>query len=243
MNIVKGTSDKYIYDSTLDIIIPTQHVYDSYNNVIFSNDMRVISKLIQRYKFFEKIKDLPGDIVELGVFKGSGIALWCKLLELYCTYSNKKVIGFDFFDGNNETVATFQQGKKMQSVYDRVNHSDLTIEGVEANLQKLQLSFPKHILVKGDVIQTTKEFVRENPGLRISLLYIDVDLSEPTYHSLCNLWEHIIPGGYIVFDEYDLHKFDECDGVDKFLKEKNIDYNIISTNIFGPTAYMIKKSF
>ena len=25
------------------------------------------------------------------------------------------------------------------------------------------------------------------------------------------------------------------------LKEKNIDYNIISTNIFAPTAYMIKK--
>jgi hypothetical protein len=241
MNIVKGISEKYVYDNTLDIIIPNQDIYDSYNNLIFSNDVRVISKLFQRFKFFEKIKHLPGDIVELGVFKGSGIALWCKLLELNCTYSNKKVIGFDFFDSKNTVVGSFQQGKTMQSVYDRVEEEDLTLEGVEKNLKKLQLSFPKHILVKGDVVHTTKEFTQSHPGLRIALLYIDVDLSEPTYHSLCNLWEHIIPGGYIVFDEYELHKFDECVGVDKFLKEKNIEYNVISTNMFGPTAYMIKK--
>jgi hypothetical protein len=50
------------------------------------------------YDFFNKVKELPGDIVELGVFKGSGIATFSKFLEIYCPNSNKKIIGFDIFD-------------------------------------------------------------------------------------------------------------------------------------------------
>jgi len=241
MEIFTSKNEKLNYEKNISYIDSSQHLFDSYNNLIFSNDIRILQKLFERFKFFEKIKDLPGDIVELGVFKGSGIGLWCKLLELYNTYSNKKVIGFDFFDASNNEIEKFDQGKTMQHIYNRVNHNDLSVESVEFNLKKMELSFPKYILVKGNVINTTKEFVEKNPGLRISLLYMDLDLSEPTYHSLCNLWDCIVPGGYIIFDEYDYHKFDECIGVDKFLKEKNIDYNIISTNIFAPTAYMIKK--
>lgn len=234
-------TDKYEYDKHLNIIIPSQELYDSFNKLMFSNDIRILNRLLQRYNFFQKVKDLPGDIVELGVFKGSGIATWCKFIELTHAYSSKKVIGFDLFDANNTVMQSFNNGHTMQPVYNRVQHSDLSIESVEHNLSQLQLCFPKHILVKGDVVHTTKEFVEQNPGLRISLLYIDVDLAEPTYHSLKNLWNNIVPGGYIIFDEYESHKFDECVGVDKFLKEFNLEYNIISTNSFGPSAYMIKK--
>ena len=41
----------------------------------------------------ELTKDLPGDIVELGVFKGSGVATFLKFIEIFCTHSNKKIIG------------------------------------------------------------------------------------------------------------------------------------------------------
>jgi hypothetical protein len=232
---------KYKIDD-LNQIIPENDVYKSFNNFIFSNDVRVIGKLLQRYKFFEKIKDMPGDIVELGVFKGSGVATWSKFLELNCTYSNKRVIGFDLFNANNNTIDNYDNGDKMKSVYNRVKSDELSLNSVENNLNNMQLSFKKHILVEGDIVQTTQAFVKENPGLRIALLYIDVDLCEPTYHGLKNLWNHILPGGYIVFDEYEFHKFDESSGVDKFLKEFNIPYEIKSTNSLGPTAYMIKKT-
>jgi hypothetical protein len=222
-------------------VIPEDCVYDAFNKFIFSNDVRVIGKLFQRYKFFNKIKHLPGDIVELGVFKGSGLATWCKIIELIDTYSTRKVIGFDLFNPDNTIMEGFEHGDKMQIVYDRVVHSDLSIENVKTNLQSMKLAVNRHILVKGDIIHTTKKFVADNPGARISLLYIDVDLGEPTYHGLKNLWHKIIPGGYIIFDEYDCHKFDESNGVDKFLKEFGIPYNIRTTGSLGPTAYMIKE--
>lgn len=45
--------------------------------------------------------ELPGDIVEIGVFKGTGIAQLLKLREIFIPSSNKKVIGFDLFSESN----------------------------------------------------------------------------------------------------------------------------------------------
>jgi hypothetical protein len=67
-----------------------------------------------------------------------------------------------------------------------------------------------------------------------------VDIERPTYHALSGLWERLLPGGCILFDEYEYHAFSESNGVDKFLKEKQIKYNLISTDWIAPSAYMIK---
>ena len=50
-----------------------QSIYDSYNKVIFSADTRVINKMVKRIELYQQIKELPGDIVEVGVFKGAGL--------------------------------------------------------------------------------------------------------------------------------------------------------------------------
>ena len=74
-------------------------------------------------------------------------------------------------------------------------------------------------------------------------LYIDVDIERPTYVTLKYFWDRLLPGGIIVFDEYEYHKFSESCGVEKFLKEKNIKYNLKSTNWIAPTCYLIKEDF
>ena len=78
--------------------ISSDNNYLSFNDFIFSNDIKILGKLLHRYDYFNKVKDLPGDIVELGVFKGSGIATFSKFLEIYCPNSNKKIIGFDAYN-------------------------------------------------------------------------------------------------------------------------------------------------
>ena len=72
-------------------------------------------------------------------------------------------------------------------------------------------------------------------------MYVDLDLNEPVYESLKNLWDRILHGGYIIFDEYEYHKFDESNGVDRFLKDFNIKYEVLSTNWMAPSAFLIKK--
>ena len=220
---------------------PAQQIYDSFNSFIFSNDIRIIGKLLHRFSFFEKTKHLAGDIVEVGVFKGSGVASWLKMIEIYMPHSNRKVIGFDIFDSKENIFTSFKNGDRMTAVLDRTTKNDLSLQKVTESLESTKISPSKFILVQGDVCKTAKTFVELNPGFRISLLYIDLDLDEPGYHSLLNLWDRIVPGGYIVFDEYEYHKFDESCGVDRFLKEKNIEYTIETTKFIGPTAFMIKK--
>jgi hypothetical protein len=222
--------------------IPSQNLYDSFNEFIFDKDIKVIGKLLHRFMFFEKTKNLPGDIVELGVFKGSGVATFIKFIEIFCTHSNKKVIGFDLFDSDNEIINSFENGDTMKIVYSKTTSNELLLDTVKNKLLNINNDSSKFMLIKGDVCKTTKDFTVENPGFRISLLYIDLDLNEPVYESLKNLWNRILPGGYIIFDEYEYHKFDESTGVDRFLKEFNINYEVVSTNWMAPTAYLIKKN-
>jgi len=227
--------------------LPSNDNYQNFNNFIFSDDIKIIGKLLHRFQHFQNVKDLPGDIVEVGVFKGSGVSSFMKFIEIFCPNSNKKVIGFDIFDVlESEKVLKSDKDidrESMNVIYDRVNHVDLTLESVTNNLINTKISTDKFILVKGDVEKSIPTFLQENPGFRISYLYIDVDIDRPTYFTLKYLWDRILPGGVIIFDEFEYHKYSESNGVEKFLKEKGFDFELKSTNWMAPTAFMYKKSW
>jgi hypothetical protein len=70
------------------------------------------------------------------------------------------------------------------------------------------------------------------------MLYLDLDLEQPTYYALMALWDRISSGGIVVFDEYAYHNWSESIGVDRFFKDKDI--KIKSLNFIAPTAYVVK---
>ena len=55
--------------------------------------------------------------------------------------------------------------------------------------------------MKGDVRLTIRPYLENNPHLLISMLYLDLDLYEPTEFALAALWQRVVPGGIVVFDE------------------------------------------
>lgn len=224
-----------------------QSIYDSFNNFIFSNDKKILGKLLFRYDFYNKVKNLPGDIVEIGVFKGSGVATFSKILHIFSPNSIKQIIGFDIFDPEKAKIILDEKDSvndniSMNQVYSRVNVEDRTLENVKKTLMNIDCN-PNFELIEGDVEITLPCYIENNPGLRISLLYIDVDIERPTYIALKYLWDKVVPGGIIVLDEYEYHIFTESSGVDKFLKEFKMEYNLISTNWFAPTCYIQKNKF
>lgn len=226
--------------------MPSEDVYSAFNSFMFSNDVKLLGKLLHRFEFFSKTKHLPGDIVEIGVFKGSGMATFSKFVEIYAPHSNKKIIGFDIFDDDQKDAILEKDGKfdktTMNLVYGKVETSELSLESVYKRLDRMEIH-KKYSLVKGDVVETLPKFLSENPGFRCALVYIDVDLERPTYAALTHLWDRLLPGGMVVFDEYEYHKFSESCGVEKFLKERSLEYSLVSTNWIAPTAYMVKKGF
>jgi hypothetical protein len=217
----------------------SQSIYDSFNSLMFSEDTRVFHKMVKKIELYNEIRSLVGDIVEFGVFKGAGMALFLKLTKLNEPHGLTKVIGFDYFKPANTLNDLSGTNKDlMQNVLTRVEEDELALVNVQARLDRVQN--PNYLLIKGEAVSMAKEYYDANPGARIKLLYMDLDVGEPTYHILKRLWDCIVVNGIIVCDEYGYHQWDESNGVDRFIKEIPGAYRIVNTNISSPTLYIVK---
>jgi hypothetical protein len=225
-----------------DSIHKNQEIFDAYNNFIFSNDKDIFYKMATRLRLFEMVKDLHGDIIECGVFKGAGLILWLKILNMYHPNDIKKVIGFDFFDSSFvDDLDSDIDKKTMDEVFTRckdLSEDDISLNGITNKILNSGFNENKFELIKGDITKTSKSFLIDRPGFRISLLYLDLDLEKPTYDTLENLYDRVVSGGLIVFDEYAYHAWSESNAVDNFAKK--YDLKIHNTFIKSPTAYIIK---
>jgi hypothetical protein len=219
-----------------------QDLYDAYNKFVMSSERKVFFKMYWRMKLFEMVKNLHGDIVECGVFKGAGLLLWLKMMDLEQQHSIKKVIGFDFF--GPEFVDSLKDDidrEAMKQVFARdtkLTTSDVSLQAITKKIENAGFKPNRYDLVQGDISKTSAEYIKDKPGFRISLLYLDLDLDEPTYDTLNALWHRVVPGGLVVFDEYAYHIWSESNAVDKFIKEKGLC--LYNTHIESPTAYIIK---
>lgn len=226
----------------LELTKESQSLFDSFNSFILSEDRRVFSKLISRALLYNEVKDIPGDIVECGVFKGTGLYTFLKLKGLYNPNSSKKVVGFDFFDTDQliSSISNKTDKEAMDVLFKERNFTHETSFKEYLSTKLIQDGFlnTDFELVNGDLSITSKEYSENNPGFKISLMYMDVDLEEPTYNALNNLWDNVTKGGIVVFDEYGYNKWSESKGVDRFIEEKNIE--IKSLNYMCPTAYIKK---
>ena len=68
-----------------------------------------------------------------------------------------------------------------------------------------------------------------------------MDIDAPTYVALDLLYEKVVKGGVIIFDEYGCDEWGESDAVDEWLK--NHPEIKLKTVYYGnsPTAYFFKK--
>ena len=249
------TSDgrfNYGFDDSVESLLEDHFNNFSINNLDLLKNFPVyarrihLKKFLAHYQLFLKIVDLPGDIVELGVFRGSSLMSWANFLEIHCMGDrHRKVFGFDNFAGFKEL--DLNDGKEDSSVGKVVggfNPSDTESRLLDAisifDNDRFIPFKPRVEVIKGDVEETIPLFVEENPGVRISLLHFDVDLYKPTMVALDHLWDLIVPGGIILFDEYAIPPWEgESKAVDEFFRDKRIELKRFSW-CSNPGAYMIK---
>ncbi len=187
-----------------------------------------LARFLCHYELFKKVVDLPGVIVDLGVFRGSSTFTWAKLCEIFCPTDIKKVVyGFDTFGGFPEL--SLEDGTENIE-------QDLTKGGyfggktIEKDLLAAQqaMNYDRHLrhrdrieFIKGDVLDTIPKFIaqKEN-GLRIALLNLDLDLYEPTKIALEYFVPKMVRGGIIILDEYAVDTFGgESKAVDEYFQK------------------------
>lgn len=174
---------------------------------LFSNRVAV-QTLITRYELYKMVLDIPGDIVECGVYQGNSF-LWLAhlsvILEPYAI--NRRFVGFDTFEG----FASIDSNKDPKDISSK-NFSDTSYEIIGKALKAIDVVRPvnkitRFELVKGDITVTVPNYIKENPAFTCAMLILDTDLYKPTLTALESFLPHMPKGSLVVFDEYNYENF------------------------------------
>jgi hypothetical protein len=181
-------------------------------------------KAFAHYEVFQKIRDLPGDIVECGVYKGASLLSFARFLETFCPGDRtRRVLGFDHFrgladrsekDGFDARVGNTGEG------WNPAQFRDTLFALVDAfNADSFVPQRARVELIDGDVRETAPQYVADNPGVRLSLLHLDMDLYEPTLAALEAFWPRLVTGGIVLLDEVAIREWPgETEALEEFFK-------------------------
>ncbi len=207
-----------------------------------------LKRFLAHAELFKLTLDVPGDIAELGVFRGLSLMTWANLLEAYAIGNRTKTVyGFDTWEGftdiDEKDGGTNEDAQKFVGGFSAEDHYEQLQDAIRIYDKDRFIPWkPRVKLVKGDISKTVPEFVKENPGVRFSLIHLDADLYEPTKVALENFWPLLTRGGLVLFDEYAIKDWaGESQAADEFFenlpgaKLKTLDWNN------APAAYLIKE--
>ena len=165
-----------------------------------------LKRFLALYELFKLVLPVKGSIVECGVFRGFGLMSWAKLSTMLEPENlTRRIYGFDTFAGfpshsdkDTNSVAMPEQGALYADSYE-----ELTTLLEEYDRDRFLGHIDKVHLVKGDVMETIPRFVTEHPHLVVSLLFLDLDLYEPTKAAIEYFLPRMPRGAVIAFDELD----------------------------------------
>ena len=189
---------------------------------------QAIAKFLAKYEIYKKILHINGSIVECGVLHGVGLLSFAKFSSILEPSNHiRKIIGFDTFQGfPNIDEKDNQTGNSSHFKLGGLKGSSL--QYVERAVKLYDLNrpishIPKIELVEGNLCETAPKYLENNPHLVVSLLYLDVDLYEPTRIALEVFVPRMPKGAVIVFDELNAKMFPgETIAVDEVLGLRNL---------------------
>lgn len=192
-----------------------------------------------------ELKDKPGSYVECGVYQGNTlftVAEHLKIIE-----DERDIYGFDTFEGFPDVKINkldhpsmfrklFEKGEITEDHYLKAREWTNNFEDLNHLTQDYFCDVSKVFdiadkyenikLIKGPFVESLKKI--NNP---IAVLFLDCDLYDSYMNCLSELYTLIIPGGYIIFDEYYSHKYPGARiAVNEFFKDKEGKFEMYKTH-------------
>lgn len=209
--------------------------WDSENEFYQNSDISRIGKLLYHYEIYKMIKDLPGDILEFGVFKGLSLIRLLTFRNLIENNFSRKIYGFDTFKKFPNQVRKSDKKLKKEFTADAGN----PISKIKLTQILKRKKIENFELIEGDVIKTLNPFLKKNDNLKISLLHLDMDVFNSTNFVLKKLIKKVVKNGIILIDDYGTVE-GATKAVDNFLiKNKKLELKKLN---FYKVPSFIKKS-
>lgn len=151
---------------------------------------------------------LPGDVAELGVYKGK----FARYLNQY--FPDRKLYLFDTFQGFDDRDFNIEKAK-----VNSIGKQDFSNTSVEAVLR--EMPFPEQCIAK-------KGFFPESAiDIDGSFVFVslDADLYEPIYRGLQFFYPKLVRGGYIFIHDFNNDYYKGVrKAVEQFCGEENLGY-------------------
>lgn len=185
---------------------------------------------------------LPGAFVECGVWKGGSVSLMAYVAEK--AQSGRDIWLFDSFEGLPEPTP---EDGKVAADYSSSRQSGNLVSigkcvGPLEDVRRLFFSVlklrGKNIHIEKGWFQHTLPEARKRMG-NIAILRMDADWYESTKCILENLFDSVVPEGYVIIDDYG--HWEGCKkAVDEFLRQRGVAANF--KNIDDTGVYFQKQS-
>jgi O-methyltransferase len=170
----------------------------------------------------EQVRDLPGDVLEIGVWRGGTAGILASKLP------EKTIFLADTFAG----VVKASEWEHYQDAA----HADTSIEIVERLLtDRLQAS--NYRILRGSFPEDTGEMLGDRP---LALVHIDVDVYLSAKDAYNHVWDQVVPGGVVVFDDYGF--LSACSGIRRLIQEISNDRDKLFIHNLNAHAYVIKRA-
>ncbi|GLO32115.1 MULTISPECIES: TylF/MycF/NovP-related O-methyltransferase [Pseudomonas] len=185
--------------------VDAQYVADA--PFVFANRITVTAAL-SRMELFKMVQDVPGAIVECGVYKGNSLMLYMHLSMILEPYAiNRSIIGFDTFQGFASIDKENDPTDINETMFSDTDDSILQ-EMIDTNdLVRPVNRIPRCEIIKGDILETVPAFVKTRPDLVVAMLILDTDLYSSTKVALETFLPYMPKGAIVVLDEVAYRNF------------------------------------
>jgi len=195
---------------------------DAFNNsplppedLMFNLGLYARSSLLVKFlvmnQLYERIKNIPGHILELGVWWGQNMVLLENLRAIHEPFNKqRKIIGFDTFSGYPQVDNGCSNDKDNSSrvlsggYYSTPQEYKIYLENLIKTHELNNILGHQnggHQLIEGDVSETVPEYFVKQPQTMVALAYLDIGLYQPTLNALQAIKPHLMPGSVILLDE------------------------------------------
>lgn len=171
----------------------------------------LVAKMLHFNDMYMKILNIPGAIMEFGVWWGQNLALFENFRAVHEPYNHaRRIVGFDTFEGYPEPSKKDRSSETLKIGGYTVSENYMEYlqhmlqlhenENVMAQIKKTELR-------KGNASETIAQYLADNPQTIVALACFDMALYEPTRDVLKALTPRLIKGSVIVFDELNCPEF------------------------------------
>ena len=211
-------ADRYLVRRDLEDDIEFQKIF---RQVGCKRSKYTLTSMERCYSLYRAVQyitkgDIPGDIVECGVWRG-GSAMLSALTLVEMNQTHRKIYLYDTYEGMSEpTDKDIDINGVPYRLLWKKEKDLLTVSLDEVKKNMLSTGYPTEniIFVKGMVEDT----IPRTLPYQVALLRLDTDLYESTYHELVYLYPKVSPRGVVIVDDYG-HFQGAREATDKYFNE------------------------